>query len=442
MKKVDILNGKVTDVIFKLALPMVFGVLSIVLFHVVDTFFVGRLGTLQLAAISYVFPVMMVVGSLSMGLGVGAGAVISKAYGKNDIKESRLISTSVFLLALILAVIISIGGLFTINPLFKMLGAGGEVLKYIHDYMFIWYIGLIFKVVPMITNNLIRAIGDTKSPALIMTVAGLLNMVLDPVFIFGFWVIPAMGIKGAALATVLSRVITLFVALYILIIREKLIIFQYIPLIKIWNSWKQILYIGIPETFTRVVMPFATGVITRMLSVYGPQAVAGFGVASRLEFFALIPIYSVVSVTPPFIGQNLGACNFNRIKEYIKVSRIFSIVCSIISFFIFYLTGEKLVGLFNPDPEVIRIGYNYLLIVSAGYGFYGIVMVTSSALNVFNKPFIASFLNILQMILLYIPLAYIISYFLGINGIFASRFLAFLITSLISIKVIKKTIPQ
>ena len=192
-------------------------------FNAVDTYFVGRLGAVPLAAMSYTFPVIMILGSISHGLGVGISSVVSRAIGSGDHHRVQRLTTDGLILAFMVVVVASLCGIMTIRPLFSLLGAREQTLKLIYQYMFIWYLGIPFVIVPMAGNNAIRATGDALTPSIVMIVAVVVNLGLDPILIFGLGPFPAMGISGAALATVLARFTTLPISLGILVFREKLI---------------------------------------------------------------------------------------------------------------------------------------------------------------------------------------------------------------------------
>ena len=225
-KKAMLVEGAVGKMLFRMAVPMVFGMLGIVVFNLADTFFVAQLGTPELAALSFTFPVVLVVGSIAMGLGVGVSAVISRAIGKGDHNRVQRLTTDSLVLALLIVVVAVILGIFTINPLFTQLGATPEIIALIRQYMTIWYLGAVFVIVPMVGNNAIRATGDTKTPGMIMVVAAAINIVLDPLLIFGLGPFPMLGLKGAAIATVIARATTLIVALWVLIYRDKMVSFE------------------------------------------------------------------------------------------------------------------------------------------------------------------------------------------------------------------------
>ena len=198
------LEGNIKQTLMNMTLPMVMGMLMLMTFGLVDTFFVSLLGTQELAAISFTFPVTFTVISLNIGLGIGISAVIGRLLGSNDHANARLVATAALMTVLCLVGLLSVIGFLTIDPIFILLGASPELLIHIHDYMSIWYIGAIFLALPMSGNSVLRASGDTKTPSMIMAAGGAINALLDPLLIFGYGPIEGMGITGAAIATAIA----------------------------------------------------------------------------------------------------------------------------------------------------------------------------------------------------------------------------------------------
>ena len=439
-KNARLIEGPVKKTLIRLTLPMVLGTLGMVIFNLSDTFFVGQLGTNQLAALSFTFPVVLVVSSLAMGLGIGASAVISRAIGEGNHYKVKRLTTDSLTLSLIFVGFFALFGLFTINPLFRLLGASGEVLTYISQYMTIWYLGVVFVVIPMVGNNAIRASGDTKTPGLIMVFAAFMNIVLDPILIFGIGPFPRLEIAGAAIATVIARASTLILSFWFLAFKEKMIAFNIPEFRTVVDSWKQVLYIGLPTAATKIVIPLATGVIISIVATYGSEAVAGFGVATRIEFFALAIIMALSSVLGPFIGQNWGAGKFGRIKSGIIFSYKFSLIWGLVIFIIFAIFGGTIGSLFSNNPNVISVTHLYLMIVPIGYGLYGILVMATSSMSVLKKPIHAAIITLTQTFLLYVPMAYAGSYFFGLWGVFAALPISYFIAGIISNFVINRII--
>ncbi|GAI71534.1 unnamed protein product, partial [marine sediment metagenome] len=259
LKRARLTEGPVGKTLVRLTIPMIFGIVGIVAFNLVDTFFVGKLGTDELAALSFTFPVVLIINSLAHGLGIGASAVISRAIGEGDHHKVQRLTTDSLVLSVLLVAFFVVLGQLTINQIFRLLGATPEILPLIKQYMRIWYFGMIFVVVPMVGNNAIRATGDTKTPSIIMIVAVVFNFIFDPMLIFGIGPFPRLELAGAAIATVISRGITFLVALYVLYFRDKMLTFVKPKIRDIITSWKRILYIGLPNAGTRMVIPLAIG---------------------------------------------------------------------------------------------------------------------------------------------------------------------------------------
>jgi putative MATE family efflux protein len=435
-RKAQLVEGSVGKILVKLTIPMLFGIIGIVAFNLVDTFFVGRLGTSELAALSFTFPVVLVISSLASGLGIGASAVISRAIGAGDHHRVQRLTTDSLSLSLLIVALFVILGLLTIEPVFRLLGASPEVMPMIKQYMTIWYPGVIFVIVPMVGNNGIRATGDMLTPGIIMMVAAGTNSILDPLLIFGIGPFPRLEIAGAAVATVIARCITLLIALFVLYHREKMITFGIAPFKSVLDSWKKILFIGLPNAATRMVVPLGIGIVTRLVSSYGKEAIAAYGVSSRIEFFALAVIAALSSVIVPFVGQNWGAGKHDRVILGIKYSSRFSMAWGVAMFALLAILAKPIASLFNKDPLVISNIVLYLRIVAIGYGLRGILFLSGAALNALRKPFHASALAIMQMFVLYVPMAIVGSHLFGLVGIFVALALSYLISGIISHQVL------
>ncbi len=438
----NIIKGDINKTLKNLTIPMIFGVLGMVAFNLADTFFVGKLGTDQMAALSFTFPVVLVLNSLTLGLGIGTSSVISRAVGQNDKDKVTRLATDSLSLGLIIAIIIAVIGLFTIKPLFSILGAKANTMPYIIDYMKIWYLGVPMVVIPMIGNNAIRALGDTKTPSVVMLISATMNILLDGAFIFGIGFIPALGIKGAALGTVISRTLTFFIALYVLVIREKVVSFVKIELHELISSWKTILAIGIPNAVSKMIIPIGVGVVTNIVANFGTSAVAAFGIASKVEILAISVVNALSAVVPVFVGQNFGANKIDRVKKGVISSEKFSLIYGLSIYVLLIILARPISYIFTKDPAVSNVIVLYLRIVPLGYAFQGILLIINAALNALNKPIRASILSLVQTLVIYVPLSYISSQFFGLKGIFLSLVVSYLIIAIISHLVVHKEISR
>ncbi len=431
-KKAQLVEGSVAKILVNLTIPMIFGMLGIMAFNLADTYFVGQLGTKELAAMSFTFPIVMIISSLALGLGMGSSAVISRAIGEGDQKKVQRLTTDSLVLSVVIVAAFVVTGILTITPLFRFLGATPEILPLIRKYMLLWYPGMIAVVIPMVGNNAIRATGDTKTPSMIMLVAVFVNIILDPLLIFGIGPFPRLEIVGAALATVLARTITLCVSFWVLAHRDKMIVFTRPPLKIMLNSWKQVLYIGLPTAGTNMLLPISAGIITKLIATYGPEAVAGFGVATRVEMLALIVMFALGSVLSPFVGQNWGARKYERVLSGVKYSQQFSMGWGLVMFMLLAVFGRSIASIFNDNPIVITTAATYFRIVPIGYGAQGGLRLSTITLSVLNKPLHSAILTLMQAFVLYIPCAYLGSQIFELKGIFSAAAASYIIMAFIA----------
>ncbi|MFU8890360.1 MAG: MATE family efflux transporter [Anaerosomatales bacterium] len=418
-----LIEGPVVRTLVRLTLPMLMAMFAMVGFNIVDTFYVGRLGTEELAAMGFTLAVVMAVNSVSMGLGMGTTAVISKVIGQGDSRGMQRLAMNAILLGVLVATTISLTGLLTVDAIFGLMGAGGVVLEHIHAYMIVWYLGLPLIIVPQVGNSSIRATGDTKTPAKIMISALTANAILDPIFIFGLGPVPGLGLQGAAVATVISQAVALTISFRVLR-KRGLIIFERQSWSGLTASWKRILTIGVPAAITQLIAPISTGVITGIVATYGIAAVAGFGVATRLEMFALMVIMAMGSALVPFIGQNWGAGNKARVGRAVKAALMLASGWGAFVWVLSLVVGGPVAAVFNDNPAVIETVTGYMTIVFPSLMFLGVLTTVANSLNALHEPLKSMTLSILRMFVLYVPLAFLGSSLLGLTGVWWAAFTA------------------
>jgi putative MATE family efflux protein len=410
---------------------MIIGLIVIITNSLVDAYFVSQLGSAPLAAVSYAFPVSFIVGAIAMGLGTGTSSLASRLFGAGNQEKVRQIATHSMLLGLIAGLCVVIFGLLTLEEVFSLLGADEQTMPFVKDYMEIYYWGGIFLVIPMIGNAVLRAGGDAKTPSVLMASTAVINAVLDPILIFGWFGFPALGIKGAALASVLANVVFLIASLSILIFRENLIQFRKNTVAAILHSWNQILHVGLPAIASNLIAPMSTALVTSLISSFGQSAVAGFGLASRLEAFIIIIFMALGGAIAPFVGQNFGAQKFDRLKQGFVFCVAFSFIYALFCIGFFILSVDTLLGFFTTDPEVIKTAKIQLLYCPWGYGFLGLAVIANGSFNAVGKPMPAMTISIGRTLLVYVPLAYWLASSMGIRGVFIAQVLANLLAGIV-----------
>ena len=411
-------EGRVSAQLRALALPMVWGLLATMSFNVVDTFFVAQLGNKPLAAMSFTFPVVMVLTSIGIGLGAGTSSAVARSVGAGAAHQAQRLATDAVTLTLFISVTVCAIGWFTINPLFTLLGASAELLPFIHQYMSIWYFSAPCLLVPMVALASLRAMGLSRIQGSLMGAAAVFNALLDPLLIFGLWGFPRLELAGAAWATLITRGLTLLVALYILRARVGLLTSPFASRSAIAESWRSIVHVGLPAMASNIIIPLASGIVVMMVARYGTDAVAGMGIAVRIEPLALIAFYALSGVVGPFFGQNHSAGLTSRLVQAQKVLTGFCLGFGALLTLILWLLGGPIVQLFTDHTEVATVAMLYLSIVPFSYGAYGLVMSVNAAFNGLGNPWPAMLLSVSRVLLLFLPLAWALQQLWGLNGLF------------------------
>lgn len=430
--QLDLLTAPVGPTLKNMTIPMTYGMILLMTFNLVDTFFVGLLGTQPLAAISFTFPITFTIISLTIGLGIGTSAVIAKYLGAKNQMEAKNAATGALILTAIVVGLISVVAYAFTDEIFTLLGASNELLPLIHQYIDIWYLGSIFLIGPMIGNAVLRASGDTRTPSIIMGSGGLINAVLDPIFIFGFGPIPAMGIQGAAIATLISWLVGLAMVLYLLAVKRKLIHTQFLSPTVLITACRKILKIGLPAAGANMLTPIAAAIMTAIVAVHGESAVAAFGVGSRIESIASLVVLALSMTLPPFISQNFGAGNMARVEQAYKTSVKFVLVWQVGVYIVLLLISGLVANAFAKEESVAQVIKLFIYTLPLGYGLQGVIILTNSSFNALHKPMVALVLSVIRLFVCYVPLAYLGSRFYGLNGLFAGALLGNFVMAFIS----------
>lgn len=397
---------------------MVLAIISMMLLGLVDTFFISLLGTSELAAASFVMPVYMLLINVALGIGMGISSITSRLIGEEKHSETARFVTDSQILSLLIIVSIALLLSSLIEPLFSLLGATAEVMPDIEGYMNILLLGIPFVVLTFITNSTFRAIGHIKASAIFSTLMSLLNLVLDPLFIFGAGPVPGMGMPGAALATVIAACISWVCCFYILAFQEKLFDFYLPSMAGLIDNWKRLLEIAVPAIGANIMTPVAAGIMTAMIARYGAESVAGFGVGARIESMSLLITLALSSTLPMFIGQNIGAGRADRAYAALMMCIRFVIIFQFAVYLCLLVLIPVITGTFSENPLVIGVIEDYLWIVPLSYSAHAVVILVMVSLNVLKHPRTALKLTFVRLMLLYVPLAYVGSIYWGVKGLF------------------------
>ncbi|MCB9741843.1 MAG: MATE family efflux transporter [Alphaproteobacteria bacterium] len=428
-----LLAGDVRRVLREQSVPMAVGVVFMLLVSLIDTYWASRLGPDPLAAMSFSFPVIGVVLNVALGLMVGTSVVVARSLGAGHREDADRLSTHALLLGLGVVAFVSVLGVLSIRPLFSALGAQADLLPVIEGYMFIWYASAAVLVVPMMVNGVLRAHGDARTPRDTMILIAFVNGLLDPLFIFGWGPIPAMGLEGAAVATAIARLVGGLAAAFALV-RAKALDLHLPSPAELLRSWSRILKVGVPVTITNVLGPIATAMFTAIVAAQGQDAVAGYGIGARIEALVLIAPIALSSGLSPFVGQNWGAHLKDRVSEGVRISVRFCIAWGLGALVLLLFTAPLIAQAFTDKPDIQEAVVLYLRVVPLGYASYGVMMTVNSTFNAMDHATRATWLSVLRSILIAVPVAWVGGQLLGLTGVYIGLVVGSLASSLLGLR--------
>jgi putative MATE family efflux protein len=429
----DLTKGPVSRHILRMTPPMMVAFFAMTVFNLTDTWFVSRLGTRPLAAMGFTFPIVMVLHSLAMGLGLGTSSCVSRAIGQGDHDKVQHLATYALLLTFLLLLVISVVAWVLVPGVVRMMGAAEETADLSILYIRILLVFAPVGILPMVGNNAIRATGDTFRPSLIMSVAAVVNVVLDPIFIFGLGPVPAMGVAGAALATGIARLFSCAWAIWLMHYRCRLLTARWTGLRELLRAWGAVLHVGVPSAATNVLMPVTMGLITRLIADFGETAVAATAAGQRIEHVAYLVPIAMGTVLMPIIGQNWGAGRMDRVRKAWKRTNIYAIIYSFLVVLVAIPTARPVASCFSRNPDVIELTTRYLWILLSGAVLMHSAINTGFAFNAIGKPLQASLLTIIRLPLLVFPLAWLGKALLNVTGIYCGMAAAYVVAGIIAL---------
>lgn len=420
----DLTQGPVEGHLVRLSLPMIWGILSIISFQVVDMYYISLLGIDALAAITFTFPVTLVIFSLILGMGIATSSVISRQIGRGNPARVRRLTTHAIVLAAFSGVLIAAVGCALTEPLFVAMGATPDMLPKIDQYMTIWFAGSVFINTPIVGNAALRASGDTASPAVIMTVCAVANAALAPLLIFGLAGFPRMEMQGAALATVVSNACAMLAGLYVLGVRKKMLARGHKHLRLLGDSARRLMTIAVPAGLTSIIQPLTNAVLTGLLAASGKEAVAAFGIVSRVEALCFVPVMALAVGMSPIIGQNWGAQRMDRARAALDRAILYAAAWSVFVALLLAAGHRIIPAAFSDEMAVIDTAGLYFLMVPATYALGNLVPGWSSAFNAMGFPQRSFVMIFTRLVLVNLPLAVLGERLFGVVGVFASIALA------------------
>jgi putative MATE family efflux protein len=384
--RINLTEGPIFKTLIRLALPVTIAMVMFTVYLMVDLYFVGRLGPDAVAAVSISGNAFFIHLGFSTILGTGGMALIAQAFGRKDYDYAATVFKQSILLALIVGIIEAATGLMIAPVYIKYFGGSGKSLEWGIQYFQIFVISFLFMILLFTVGNCYRGMGNTKTPMIIMLQANLMNIVLDPILIFGWLGLPALGVRGAALASIISQLYALAIYGYLIFIKGA-----HIDLKGKWqlrfSIIRKSLFIGIPSGLNHFLLAANLLITFRVISDYGTAALASIGIGFRILQAIYIPVIAVASAMAAIVGQNFGAKKYNRIPGTFARAWLISILFMLLCTAICQAFPEYLIGIFSNDPAVRQFGVVYLKIFSLGFVMVGTIMVTSAVFQGLGKTY-------------------------------------------------------
>ena len=412
----------------KSACAMLAGTLAISGYNIVDTYFVGQLGKIPLAAMGYTFPVIMIVGCIFFGVAAGIMTTTAQALGSDQKQRAARIVTSGLQMLVVVSICAGALGILVSPWIFRLMGTSAEAYPLTMEYMTIWYLGCVTGSLSMAGNKLLIGAGDSNMAAAMMVVGLVINAVLDPIFIFGWCGAPAMGIAGAALATVISQLISTILLLTLLRKKYHLVEFCFYRMREFVPLCRLIFRYAVPASIGMLMMPLSAFVVTWITARFGDAAVAAVAAASRLEGIAFIFPMALGIPMLSMVGQNYGAKLYARIRQCFRFSMNFAFFFLLGMAVLYFLFARYLVAFFSPDPDVQEIMKICLLIIPWGFGFVEIHRYSGFFYTGCDRPSISAWLSALRVVGLLLPLSFLSLYFRKVEYLFFARLIADIIS--------------
>ncbi|WP_299616334.1 MATE family efflux transporter [uncultured Tateyamaria sp.] len=414
----NLTEGPVWKALTVVSGPMMFGILAVLSVGLADAYFLGQLGSAPLAAVGFVYPVTAAITSLAIGLSAGANAVISQALGRDEdrVKLQRM-ALHATALGIALAVVGAIIFAATAEGLFSVMGAGENALTEAMKYAPIWAMSFPFLVGFMVLNAVFRAHGDGAASAAIMILSAIFAIGLNPVLIFGWGPIGEMGTAGAALATLIGRVVGVGAAA-IYAVRRGYLSLCANPFTDLGASVRDIVTVGAPAAFSNAINPAGMALVTAAVATLGEAAVAGFGAATRVQSVALVPLLALSAGIGPVVGQNWGADMQDRARGAVAAAWIICLGYGLAAGAALAIWAEPMATFFASEgSEAVGFATDYLRVVGWSLFGYGMLVTANAAMNARSKPLYSMGLSLGRITAIYVPGAWLGVSLFGYAGI-------------------------
>jgi len=405
----NLLKDDIPKLVRKLAVPAMVGTLFQTLYNIVDTFFAGKISPEALSALSKSFPIYFIIIATSIGVTVAGTSLIGNSIGEKNNKKTLNYFSHIVYYGILVSIFITFLGLYFAEKVFFLMGSTEEVVLLGLDYTNIIYSGSILFILVVSLNSLLHAEGDTKTYRNVLILSFLLNILLNPIFIFGFMFIPAFGVKGIAIATIISQFIS-FIIILLKVLKNPRVLKINEYLAPKFFYFKNIFFQSMPITISICGYALAAAIIFTYVGQSGEYAVAGYGVGTRIEQVVLLPILGINTAIISIIAQNYGAKNYERIKQTYFIAIKYAFIIMVVSGIIVFILAGIITSIFSSDPEVIEYGKRYLKISAFVLPAYPVFFLSNGFFMALKKSENAMISNFFRNVLNPIVVFYIAKY--------------------------------
>lgn len=428
----------VNKLLISMSLPMIISMLVQALYNVVDSMFVAQISENALTAVSLAFPLQSLMIAVGVGTGVGVNAVLSKSLGQKDFESANKAASNGIILSFLSYVIFALIGVFLTGVFFKSQTSNVEIINHGSQYIYICTILSVGLFGQIILERLLQSTGKTFYTMITQGIGAIINIILDPILIFGLFGAPEMGVAGAAVATVTGQIIAMFLALYFNLKKNheiKLNKKVFKPDIKII---KRIYAVGVPSIVMQSIGSVMTFGLNKILIGFTPTATAVFGVYFKLQSFVFMPVFGLNNGMVPIVAYNYGAKNEERVTKTIKLSTIYAMGIMLVGFLIFQAFPKQLLCLFNASEDMLRIGIPALRIISINFIFAGFCVIASSVFQALENGMLSLVVSAVRQLIAILPLAFIFGQVFGVNAIWFAFPVSEIIAVILSAMFMKK----
>jgi len=417
-KKNYLTEGSISKSLAVLSIPIIFANILQTAYQLTDTFWVGRLGADAVAAVSISFPFIFLLISLGGGLAMAGTILVAQYKGKNDRKSTDHIAAQTMVMVLIASLLLSVAGYILAPFLIKMMGVEQGVFQDALSYMRISFIGIIFMFGFAVFQSLMRGVGDVKTPMYIVLGTVILNFILDPLFIFGYGSIPAFGVAGAAVASIVTEGLSAVIGISMLFGGKYSIQIHFKNLKPDFKLVKKMFLLGLPVSIEQSARALGMTAMTFLVAGFGTIALAAYGIGGRILSFIIIPALGLSMATSTLVGQNMGAGKIYRAEKVVKLSALFGFIVLAIIGAITFIFAEAICAFFMPgEAEAIKYGALFIKIMAPTFGFIGLQMTYGGAIRGAGETFVPMALSIISLWIIQFPLALILSRYTGLAEI-------------------------